>query len=196
MSREDERLKAALKRYKEAKLHYNELAEKHKVLARQVMLGEYYSVSGLRIDMPFVPSTANKVETMMELIGTLRGKKAADLGCGDGKIVFEMAKRGATVDGYELEPRLAGQARGRLSEASLSARVIEQNFFTADLSKYDVITIYGITSVMKRLEIKLRQEMKLGSVLVSNTFTLPNWRPERTKNDVYLYRKVENTEEV
>lgn len=177
-----------LSKYKAAKTKYNNIAQAIKD-NELFSLGRYYSESGIRIDIPFVPSAKGKIETMMELAGNITGKQIADLGSGSGRILLALASRGAIADGYELEPYLIRQAINNLREAKLEATIYESNFFDANLSRYDGFMLYGISSMMGKLEAKLEREMKKGAFLVSNTFTFPNWPVMKEKDGVYLYIK-------
>jgi hypothetical protein len=44
------------------------------------------------------------------------------------------------------------------------------------LHRYDVVTVYGLPSIMERLGHKLEQELKPGSIVVSNVFEIPGWK--------------------
>ena len=69
------------------------------------------------------------------------------------------------------------------------AFIHNMNFWDAEFGDYDVLTIYGITSIMKRLEEKLLREMKPGAVIVSNYFTFPNWAHETKDGMIFVYRQ-------
>ncbi|MCL5090535.1 MAG: hypothetical protein M1514_00850, partial [Patescibacteria group bacterium] len=129
--------------------------------------------------------------TMIELAHVLPGEKVADLGSGDGRIVIELARLGAEAHGFEIEPKLALEAMKKIEEEEGflgKAYIHLQDFFLADLSDYDLITGYWITSFMEPLEKKLQSELKPGARVVSNYFTFPNWKPEGEKGSVYVYK--------
>lgn len=46
----------------------------------------------------------------------------------------------------------------------------------------DVVAVYGLTPIMKPLGIKLREELAPGSIVLSNVFSIPGWRPESTSS--------------
>lgn len=180
-----------IRKYEKLKKECAEIVEELSCLNFEIKNDKYISISGIEVDMPFVPSSNRKIEVMMELLGNINGKKAADLGCGDGKVLLELARRGAIVDGFELEPKLAKNAQVKVESNGFNCNIINKSFFEADLSQYEVLTIYGITSVMEKLEKKLECEMKPNSLLVSNTFVLPHWLPVEMKYGVFLYQKNE-----
>lgn len=143
------------------------------------------------LDVPYVPSTTNKVEIMMRLAKVKPGEMAIDLGSGDGRVVIALANSGAKAVGYEINPDRVKMARENIKKQALSgyASIRRANLFDADIKKCDVVTIYGITSIMTRLEEKLLSELKPGARVVSNCFTFPTWRPTMSEESVYLYIK-------
>ncbi|MGI5826682.1 MAG: SAM-dependent methyltransferase [Patescibacteria group bacterium] len=145
----------------------------------------------IKSDIPFVPSSTDRLNTMMELSGVKPGQKTLDLGSGDGRVVIAMAKAGAEAHGFEVDPKLIEEARRNIAEEGLEGKAFihSKNFWDGDLGEYDVVTVYGITSIMGRLEAKLKNELRPNAKVVSNYFTFPNWEPEEVKEKVYLYKK-------
>ncbi len=141
--------------------------------------------------LPFVPSSLERLETMIELSRITPGQKAADLGSGDGRVVIALAQLGAEAHGYEIDPSLVAKSLQNIKSANLSdkAFIHQEDFFEADLSQYEVLTIYGITSIMRPLEEKLRAELKPGARVISNYFTFPNWEEEEKEGEIYVYRQ-------
>lgn len=142
-------------------------------------------------DIPFVPSSDERLRKMIELAGVGPGIKAADIGSGDGKVVIALAKQGAEAHGYEIDYERAQKSLENIKKERLEKRAFihNMNFWDAEFGDYDVLTIYGITSIMKRLEEKLLKEMKPGAIIVSNYFTFPNWQHETKDGMIYVYRQ-------
>ncbi len=141
--------------------------------------------------LPFVPSSEERLKIMVALAAVLPGQKVADLGAGDGRVVIALAKEGAEAHGFEIDSKLVAQARANIRKEGLQdkAFVHQEDFFKADLSDFEVLTIYGITSIMGPLEEKLRAELKPGTRVISNFFTFPTWGHEEKVGEVYLYRQ-------
>ena len=108
-----------------------------------------------------------------------------DLGSGDGRIVFRAAREGlfAKCVGYEINPALhiVANLRRLVTPRYWSTT----NFYMTDLWKtklhqYDVVTVYGLPPIMERLGHKLEQELKPGSIVVSNVFEIPGWRVSKS----------------
>lgn len=66
-------------------------------------------------------------------------------------------------------------------------------FFMRDLWKVqlhdiDVVAVYGLNPIMDELGAKLQEELQPGSVVVSNVFSIPGWKPSNTSTGgVYVY---------
>lgn len=139
---------------------------------------------------PYAAVGKERLVTMMRLANIKKGERAADLGSGDGRIVIELAKKGAISDGYEINPVPYIASRYFIKTQNVkNARVFLKDLWKVDLSEYNVITLYGNFPMMKRLEKKLKKELRPGARVVSNHFQFPNWKFEKQYNDVYLYIK-------
>ncbi len=110
-----------------------------------------------------------KREKLKDLVKNLElkdGDVFADLGCGDGRILFEVAKnfRKAKCIGYEISPihlMIAKLSRIILFPFSKRVTIIPQDFIKADLSGIDVFYINWRnkeTSQMKNLRRSLKKE--------------------------------------
>ncbi|MBI3335210.1 MAG: class I SAM-dependent methyltransferase [Candidatus Portnoybacteria bacterium] len=140
---------------------------------------------------PFVPSNRETVKKMIILAGVKPAIKAADLGSGDGRIVIALAKAGAEAHGYEINPLLVWWSRRRIRKEKLRGKAFIHwgSFWRHDLSSFDVITIFGISYIMRGLEKKLKEELKAGARVVSNEFIFPGWLSLKKDGGVYLYEK-------
>ena len=139
----------------------------------------------------FASSKKEIVKTMVLLSDIKPGEKAIDLGSGDGRLVIALAKKGAQAHGYEINPLLVFLSRNNIKQAGLQGKAFIHfgNFWLLDFSEFDVVTVYGISHMMKRLEVKLKKELRPGARVVSNYFVFPNWPPSKKENSVRLYKK-------
>lgn len=121
---------------------------------------------------------------MLALAQVRSGDVVYDLGSGDGRIaITAAAKYGAQAVGVEIDPAMAKQAAVNAAAAGVADRVrfVNQDLFTADISKATVVTLYLLQSLNERLRPKLVRELKPGSRVVSHVFNMgPEWPPERT----------------
>jgi precorrin-6B methylase 2 len=141
------------------------------------------------IDIPFVPSSPHRLSTMLRLARIKPGEKSLDVGSGDGKVVISCARLGAFAHGFELSQKRVTLSRQNIADAGLShmAFIHHTNFWDEDFSDFDLITVYGITGIMKRLGEKIKTECSPACRVVSNAFTIPHWLPVKQEDGVYLY---------
>lgn len=142
---------------------------------------------------PFVPSTKNTAMTMMHLAHIKSGMKIYDLGSGDGRLLFLAANLGGVAVGFEINPflvmftlikRLLSPHRNRVS-------VYWKNFWHTTLSDADVVFVYLLPWRMERLQQFLEDQLKPGTIVVSNSFIFPRWNIVRKseKDHVYVFRR-------
>ncbi|MBC8072746.1 MAG: class I SAM-dependent methyltransferase [Deltaproteobacteria bacterium] len=95
-----------------------------------------------------------------------------DLGCGDGRLVIEAARRfGARGVGVDLDPERVAEARANVEKAGLGHLVtIEQrNIFDVDLRPATVVTLYLLPSINVKLIPQL-ERLRKGARIVSHDF--------------------------
>lgn len=138
---------------------------------------------------PYVPSRTTSVAKMMALANIQPGEKAADLGSGDGRVVIAMAQQGAEAHGFENNPVLVFVAQRNIKKAGLAGKAFIhwKNFWRADFSKFNVISVYAMPYIMGRLHRKMKEEMAHGSRIISNAFEFKNETPIKKDKGVYLY---------
>ena len=135
-----------------------------------------------RPDAPFVPTTVELTEGMLELAQVTKDDVVYDLGCGDGRIVITAAKKyGARGVGVEIDPRLVEVSRENARRAGVANRVrfIRQDLFKADISRATVVTLYLRPEANLRLRPKLLRELQPGARVVSNNFDMGDWTPQK-----------------
>ena len=140
--------------------------------------------------IPFVPTKRGALKRMLKFADIKEGDKLVDLGSGDGRLVIKAAKLGAEAHGFEINPLLVFWSRIKIKKARVSqnAFIHKKDFWEEDLSRFDIITIYGLPKVMNKLEKRFSEELKLGTKIISNSFPFPNWQPKAQKKKVYLYQ--------
>lgn len=133
-----------------------------------VNTGGFYAKKGI-----FVPTKIKDPNILRAFNEVLKpGVRFLDLGSGDGRVVFLAALFGAVSTGIEFDKDIfetSIRAKDRLSERfDLSqAKLLRDDFFNADFSKFDVIYYFmGGSFEEGRLEEKLAREMSKGAVLV------------------------------
>jgi SAM-dependent methyltransferase len=141
---------------------------------------------------PFVPSAKTVAESIIRLARLKPGMKVYDLGSGEGRLLFMSAGQGAAATGFEINPYLVFYTwvKIRFSPVKNHIRVKLANFWFADIHDADVIFIYLLPWRMQALETVLKNKLKKGAVIVSNSFIFPNLTMIRqdAKNHVYVFR--------
>jgi len=140
---------------------------------------------------PFEPTENKKVTKIIKLANVKKGDKAVDLGSGDGRIVIELAKRGAEAHGFEINPFLVLISRYNIKKAGLKGKAFIhwKNFWKISLKTYDIVTLFQFKTIMAKLEKKLQKELKKGSRVVSYYWQFPNWKASKKIENIWLYRR-------
>ena len=134
-------------------------------------------------DVPYVPTPPEVVDAMLSLAAVRAGDVLYDLGCGDGRIVIAAAKRfGIKAAGIDIDPIRIEESETNAAAAGLAGRVrfVKQDIFEADFRDVTVVTMYLLNSVNVRLRPKLLSELRPGTRLVSHSFEMGDWRPDKT----------------
>lgn len=139
----------------------------------------------------FEPSDQPSLEQMIELLELKKSDVVVDLGSGDGTVVLEIAKNGASAYGIERDPKLVAASRESIAAQGLAkkAKIIEASFWDYDLSQFNKVAVYQFKTVMRRLEQKLLSELPKGAMVVSNYWNFPSWKVDKTLGYVRRYIK-------
>ena len=62
-----------------------------------------------------------------------------------------------------------------------------KDLWKVDLSDTDVIAVYGLHPIMDKLGRKIEDEATSGTIVVSNVFSIPGWKPITVENGVFIY---------
>jgi tRNA G37 N-methylase Trm5 len=149
---------------------------------------------------PFVTTPQEVVDRMLELAQVSTGDLLYDLGSGDGRIVITAAKRyGAKAVGFEIDPALVTLSRRNIREAGVEhlAEIRQEDVRNVDLSPASVVTMYLYPGANLRLRATLMGQLKAGSRVVSHSFNMGDWKPDRVEQmmdsagflrTIYLWR--------
>jgi precorrin-6B methylase 2 len=130
---------------------------------------------------------------MLDLAEVGPGDVVYDLGCGDGRILVEAARRGARAVGVDLDPERVREARANARAAGVEDRVEvrEGDLFAAEVRGATVVTLFLWPQVNLKLRPRLLAELAPGSRIVSYWHDMGDWKPARTvetpRARVYLW---------
>jgi len=132
-------------------------------------------------DVVWVPTPQAVVDKMLDMAKVTKDDFVMDLGSGDGRTVITAAKRGARAMGIEYNPDMVALSQRNAKEAGVTDRAefVKADLFETDLSKPSVITMFLLPSINMKLRPKIL-DLKPGTRIVSNTFTMEDWQPDET----------------
>lgn len=150
-------------------------------------------------DVPFVPTSEEVVRRMLQIAKVKSGDIVFDLGAGDGRILIIAAREfNAKAIGIEIKKDFVLNIEKKIRELKLENQVsiIHGNFFSINISKADVVTMFLLESVNERIKPKLERELRPGTRVVSHEFKVSGWKPsyferfrcsDGSTHDLYLY---------
>lgn len=143
---------------------------------------------GAHFGAPFVPTNTRTVNKMVELAKIKPGMTIIDLGCGDGRLVFTAAEKGATAYGVEISPPvfLLAKLRQWIGRHQTS-KILFGNFFKKkEVLESDVIFSFLLAPLMDRIFEEIWPKLKPGTRLISHAFA-----PKNGVKPVAIYPKCE-----
>lgn len=146
----------------------------------------------ISINTPFVTSPPQIVGAMLELADVRSSDTVYDLGCGDGRIVISAAKKyGARGVGIDINPARIEEARANARSAGVTDRVsfAVKDLFDADIRNATVVALYLLPEANIRLRPRLIRELRPGTRVVTHSFDMGDWKPDREKlvDGVHVY---------
>jgi ubiquinone/menaquinone biosynthesis C-methylase UbiE len=156
------------------------------------------------IKVPYVPTNEKVVSAMLKMAAVKEGDTVYDLGCGDGRIVITAvkefkAKKGLGVD---FNPERLKDCEKRIKDEKLTEEQTKKLTFkqgdvlkmTADDFKdVDVVTLYLLPEVNRRLKPILQKGLKPGARVVSHDFDMGDDWKEDKKEEVMSERSYPHT---
>ena len=134
---------------------------------------------------PFITTPEEVVWSMLRLAGAGPADLVADLGSGDGRIVIAAARDfGARGLGIELDARLVEASRDNARKAGVAERVsfVQGDVLAADFSRASVVTVYLLPALLGQLQSRFIYELKPGTRIVSHSFGMAGWKPDRSES--------------
>jgi hypothetical protein len=130
-------------------------------------------------DVVWVPTPQALVDKMLDMAAVTPQDYVMDLGSGDGRTVITAAKRGVQALGIEYNPDMVDLSVRNAAAAGVSdrAKFMKADLFQTDFSKATVITMFLLPAINLQLRPKIL-DMKPGTRVVSNTFTMDDWEPD------------------
>lgn len=141
---------------------------------------------------PYLPTPKSVVSEMLDLAKLDKNDVVLDLGSGDGIVLIESAKRGATARGFEINPFLVGltMLKAHLMGVGNKVSAHIKPYQMANLADATVIFCYNMPKFMPAIESKIRKDAKKNVKIISYKFPLQSLElVKSTKSRIYLYSK-------
>ena len=135
------------------------------------------------LDVPYVPTPQNVVDTMLKVAGVSRRDFLIDLGCGDGRIPVTAAGRFGTKGfGVDLNPVRVKEAKENVAKNGVAKLVdiVQGDLFETDISKATVISMYLLPTVNMKLRPYVLN-LKPGTRIVSHDFDMGDWKADKVE---------------
>jgi len=132
-------------------------------------------------DVVWVPTPDTLVNKMLDMAKVTPADYLIDLGSGDGRTVITAARRGVRAHGIEYNPNMVKLSQENAAKAGVSdkATFVQGDIFKSDFSEATVITLFLLPSLNLKLR-PLLLNMKPGTRVVSNSFTMSEWEADET----------------
>lgn len=133
--------------------------------------------------------TMRKIKNvLLDNIPVLKGGVIAELGAGWGTLLIPLssARPQCKIIGYELSwlPWFVAKVRTLFIP---NIELHRKDFFKQSLENTDLVVCYLYPGAMAKLKLKFEKELKSGTHVISHTFAIPGWTPQRVikASDIY-----------
>lgn len=157
----------------------------------------YLFVSGFIWGAGYYPTSKKEIDATIKLLNLKEGSTFFDLGSGFGRMIISVAERyPVNCVGVEIDPLKCAWSRFMITRKRLSDRVkvIRGDLISADIGSANGIFVFlsNETSIMSKLQDKIRRETAQGTRIVSYIHKFKDWVPEESRDSLYLYtvRKI------
>lgn len=132
---------------------------------------------GALVQVPYLPSSKGQTMNIMQLLEGRTGR-LADLGSGDGRLVFAASSAGFRCTGFEINSILVAYSRSKAhfrGVPSSQATFVKKDFWKTDMSSYNNVTAFLSPGLMEVLGEKLLKELPDDACVIAARFPFPNW---------------------
>lgn len=132
--------------------------------------------SNIRAKVPFVGIPVNILKDIEKALALKEGSIVYDLGCGDARVLFYLAKNNPKLKYIGIEnspfPFVIASALSYWNKKinNINVEIIKKDFFDVDLSLATHIFTYLYPNIMDDLLPKFDKELKTGTRIVSASF--------------------------
>lgn len=144
----------------------------------------------------FVPTSGKIVDEILAKAKLKKDQFFLELGCGDSRIVRTAVKKYRVKGmGVDINPLLILYSKflSRIQKLP-NIKFINQNIFKTDFSKADVIFIFLLPKLIRKIKNKFETECNVGTIIISHGFKIDGfekylfWKIERDLFPTYYYK--------
>jgi SAM-dependent methyltransferase len=146
------------------------------------------------VEFPYFPSPASVIEAALNMVEVKPHEVFADLGCGDGAVLTEVAKRfGVFCVGLEVNPALAMLTRKKAKDQGVKhlVDIVCSDLFTVDFSRFNVIYVYPFPPIVPKLSEKIIAECLKGTRILVHDYRLNGIQPAKSiqilERDIHIH---------
>lgn len=133
-------------------------------------------------DVVYVGTAYDLISKMLQMARPQKGDLVYDLGCGDGRIlVLAAQKYGCRGVGYDIDPERVMASRENVARNHVEnlVKIVQADIFTLDLSKANVIPLYLLPEMNRKL-LPQFDKLKPGSRIVCHNYDLEGIVADKT----------------
>jgi hypothetical protein len=148
----------------------------------EIFLGSHGRADAVDL-APWVPTPDVVVDRMLELAGVAASDTLYDIGCGDGRIVIEAARRfGARGVGIDIDQKMidASISNARAAGVENLTKFVCMDATKADVSEATVVTLYLLPESNALMRPILERQLRPGTRVVSHNYSIAGWEDRRT----------------
>src|SRR3990167_7262024 len=155
------------------------------IFAQIILLGillilMYYFLSMMISDVfgvPFVPTTGRSIRRIFDSVKLKKSDVFFDLGCGDGRLVYFVAKKyGIRAIGVERNPLLNWYSNIQRNLFKIPhVEFLRKNLFDVTLTEATVIYLFLFPEMVEKLRNKFLTECRKNTLIVSHGFKIKGW---------------------
>lgn len=126
---------------------------------------------------PYVPSKQKNIDEILKAANLKKNQLFLELGSGDGRVVRRAVKKYSVRGlGIEINPLMVMAAKFLAKFDKINHIEFKTgNIFETDFSCADVIYIFLMPEIIRRLFSKFNQELKINTLVISHGFKIPQW---------------------
>lgn len=137
---------------------------------------------------PYVPTLAAQKIAALDLLDLKPGQTLLELGSGDGRVIRAAAQRGLKVVGVELNPLLVLVSYILTWRYRKQVRIIWGNVWRVQWPAADGVFTFLLPRLMAKLDARIETWHTKPIELASFAFAIPNKKPVRQRDGIFLYR--------